>query len=125
MMNEPVARPYDLEERTELFAREVRAFVKRVPYTIANREDGRQVIRSSGSVGANYIEANEALSRKDFAMRVKISRKEAKESAYWLRLLDVGTDPMIAAERQRLVQEAGELMRIMCSIINKATAERS
>lgn len=123
-MNEPIARPYDLEERTELFAREARAFVKRLPYTVANREDGRQLIRSSGSVGANYIEANESLSRKDFAMRVKISRKEAKESAYWLRLLDVGADASVAAERQRLVQEASELMRIMCAIINKATAER-
>lgn len=123
-MNEPAARPYDLEERTELFAREVRALVKRLPYTLANREDGRQLIRSSGSVGANYIEANESLSRKDFALRVKISRKEAKESAYWLRLLDVGSDSSVASERHRLVQEANELMRIMCAIVNKATAER-
>ncbi len=122
-MNEPVARPYDLEERTELFAREVRAFVKRLPYTLANREDGKQVVRSSGSVGANYIEANEALSRKDFAMRVKISRKEAKESAYWLRLVDVGSDPTVNAERWRLEREAGELTRIMSAIVHKATGE--
>jgi four helix bundle protein len=73
-------------------------------------------------VGANYIEANEALSRKDFAMRAKISRKEAKESAYWLRLIDVGPDPSVNAERWRLEQEARELMRILSAIVHKATA---
>ena len=77
---------YDLEERTLSFAKEVIVFTKNLPHTLANRETSKQVIRSSGSVGANYIEANEALSKKDFAMRVKICRKEAKESAYWLKL---------------------------------------
>ena len=70
---------YDLEERTHLFAKHVRAFVKRLPRLDANVIDGRQLIRASGSVGANYIEANESLSRKDFVMRIKISRKESKE----------------------------------------------
>ena len=78
---------YDLEERTFQFAKSVRLFTKTLPKTISNVEDGKQVIRSSGSVGANYREANESLSKKDFLMRVKISRKEAKESAYWLRLI--------------------------------------
>jgi len=58
-----------------------------LPKTIANIEDGKQLIKSSGSTGANYREANESLSKKDFLMRIKISRKEAKESAYWLRLI--------------------------------------
>jgi four helix bundle protein len=89
-MNEPAPRPYDLEQRTELFAREVRVLVKKPPLTLANREDIRQLVRASGSVGANYIEANEALSRKDFVVRLRISRKEAKEAAYWLRLVDSG-----------------------------------
>ena len=71
---------YDLEDRTFAFARNVRAFVKELPKTMANIEDGKQVIKSSGSVGANYIEANESLSKKDFIMRIKISRKEVKES---------------------------------------------
>lgn len=57
--------------------------------TIANMEDGRQLIKASGSVGANYIEANESLGRKDFLCRIKICRKEAKESRYWLRLIDI------------------------------------
>ena len=82
-------KQYDLEDRTELFAKNVRAFIKIVKKTISNIEDGKQVVRSSGSVGANYIEANEALSKKDFLMRIRICRKEAKESRYWLRLLDL------------------------------------
>ena len=82
--NKPV---YDLEERTFQFAKAVRLFVKMLPKTTANIEDGKQVVKSSGSVGANYREANESLSKKDFLMRIKISRKEAKESAYWLRLI--------------------------------------
>jgi hypothetical protein len=73
------AKPiYDLEERTYQFAKAVRIFVKTLPKTIANIEDGKQVIKASGSVGANYIEANEALSKKDFKMRIKICRKEGK-----------------------------------------------
>jgi len=78
---------YDLEERTFQFAKAVRLFIKTLPKTIANAEDGKQLIRASGSVGSNYREANESLSKKDFSMRIKISRKEAKESAYWLRLI--------------------------------------
>ena len=80
-------RVYDLVERTFQFAKNVRDFVKNLPQTISNIEDIRQIIKSSGSVGANYIEANEALSKKDFTLRVKICRKESKESAYWLRII--------------------------------------
>ncbi|RZJ56361.1 MAG: four helix bundle protein [Flavobacterium sp.] len=61
--------------------------MKKLPRTIQTIEDGKQLVRSSGSVGANYIEANESLSKKDFCYRVKICRKEAKESIYWLTLL--------------------------------------
>lgn len=67
---------YDLEERTYQFANQVRKYTKELPVSISNREDGKQVVRSSGSIGANYIEANEALSKKDFQMRIKICRKE-------------------------------------------------
>jgi four helix bundle protein len=72
------SKQYDLEDRTLAFAKETRVFVSKLPKTISNAEDGKQLVRSSGSIGANYIEANEALSRKDFLMRVKISRKESK-----------------------------------------------
>jgi four helix bundle protein len=64
---------YDLEERTFQFATAVRLFVKTLPKTISNIEDGKQLIKASGSVGGNYIEANESLSKKDFLMRIKMS----------------------------------------------------
>ncbi|HVW66301.1 MAG TPA: four helix bundle protein [Candidatus Peribacteraceae bacterium] len=79
---------YDLEERTLFFAKRVRAFVKRLPRSNGNLEDIPQLIRSSGSVAANYIEANEALGKKDFLMRIRISLKESKESSLWLKLCD-------------------------------------
>jgi four helix bundle protein len=74
------SKQYDLEDRTLEFARNVRVLVKKLNKTLTNIEDGKQLVRSSGSVGANYIEANESLSKKDFMMRIKISRKEAKEA---------------------------------------------
>ena len=110
---------YDLEDRTLAFAKTVRAFVKALSKSISNQEDARQVVRASGSVGANYIEANEALSKKDFLLRLKICRKEAKESRYWLRLLDTGTDAGLQKDRDNLIQEATELMNIFGSIIRK------
>lgn len=110
---------YDLEERTYIFARDVRLAVKTFPKTIANIEDVKQVIRSSGSVGANYIEANESLSKKDFLMRIKICRKEAKESAYWLRLIVETNILGNKAEVLRLLQEAGELKKIFSAILTK------
>ncbi len=75
---------YDLEERTFQFAKAVRLFVRILHRTIANIEHGKQVVKVSSSVGADYREGNESLSKKDFLMRIKISRKEAKESTYWL-----------------------------------------
>jgi four helix bundle protein len=85
--------------------------------TIANIEDAKQFIRASGSIGANYIEANEAIGKKDFVMKIKICRREAKESRYWLRLLDV--DGEREQQRQQLSAEAQELMNIFGSILRK------
>ena len=111
---------YDLEERTFQFAKSVRKVIKTLPKTIANIEDGKQVVRSSGSTGANYIEANEALSKKDFLMRVRISRKEAKESAYWLRLLNETNQLNNGSEFEALFQEATEIKKILSAIIEKS-----
>ena len=111
---------YDLEDRTLRFALRVRAFVKKLPRTVANIEDSKQVVNASGSVGANYIEANEALSKKDFVMRIKICRKEAKESRYWLKLVDTNGDSGLEQERDELTQEATELMNIFGSILRKS-----
>src|SRR6202171_6500110 len=99
---------YDLKERTYMFAKNVRDFVKKLPRTVCNFEDVKQLVRSSGSVGANYIEANEALSKKDFAHRLRIARKEAKESRLWLRLLHIGESDDIRGEQACLIQESME-----------------
>ncbi|MBM4339579.1 MAG: four helix bundle protein [Deltaproteobacteria bacterium] len=112
-------KTYDLEDRTLAFAKNVRNFLKKLPKTASNIEDGKQLINASGSVGANYIEANEALGKKDFMMRIKICRKEAKESRYWLRLIDTRSETEIERERKYLENEATELMNIFGSIIRK------
>jgi four helix bundle protein len=118
--NEPSGKPYDLADRTFGFAQSVRVFFKRLKHTVANVEDGRQVIRASGSVGANYVEANEALSKKDFLLRIKICRKEAKESHYFLRLLDTEDVTELERERAALVREAQELTNIFGAIVRKS-----
>ncbi len=110
-------RIYDLEERTFKFAERTRDYVKKLPRTISNIEYGRQLIRSSGSVASNYIEANESLSRKDFAMRVKISRKEIKESRFWLSLSEPSNEQ--CEERKFLIVESTELMKIFGSIVEQ------
>jgi len=112
------SKRYDLEERTFEFAKASRAFVKQLPRTISNIEDVKQFIRASGSIGANYIEANEAIGKKDFMMKIKICRREAKESRYWLRLFD--TDGKLEGDRARLLDEADELMKIFGAIVRKS-----
>jgi four helix bundle protein len=111
------ARRFDLEERTLTFAKKTIELINRLPKTLANTEIGRQLIRSSGSIGANYIEANESLSRKDYVFRVKICRKEAKETRYWLQLLTC--DPKSENDREKLIQECNELMKIFGAILEK------
>ncbi|RLD22621.1 MAG: four helix bundle protein [Bacteroidetes bacterium] len=112
-------KPYDLEERTFQFAKDVRMFVKTLKRTIATIEDSKQVVKASGSVGANYIEANESFSKKDFVFRAKICRKEAKESAYWLRLIKETNELLNHEEVIDLIQEATELKKIFSSMIEK------
>jgi four helix bundle protein len=114
------AKPRDLEDRTFEFAQSVRAFVKQLPRTVSNTEDVRQLVRASGSVAANWIEADEALSKKDFLMRVKICRKEAKESRLFLRLVDEGFAKSNVVARETLATEARELTLIFSSIISKS-----
>ena len=121
MINSQNSKPkYDLEERTFRFAKDVRLFVKTLPKTLTNIEDVKQLVRASGSVGANYIEANESLGKKDFLMRIKICRKESKESAYFLRLIIETNELKNKKEAERLIQEAVELKKIFSSIIEKS-----
>ncbi len=108
---------FDLEERTLLLAKSVNAFVRNLPKDLITYENSKQLVRSAGSVAANYIEANEALSKKDFIMRVKICRKEAKESRLWLNLIQPPNDAI--QEKNRLLDEATQLMKIFGAILAK------
>lgn len=110
-----IIKNYNLELRTLTFAKNVRNFCKQ--YDKNNNllwNDINQVIRSSGSIGANYIETNEALSKKDFVLKIKICRKESKETTYWLNLL-----PKINCDHEQLIQESIELMKIFGAILEK------
>jgi len=107
---------FDLEERTQRFAKTVLEFITYLPKNLPNEKIAKQIIRSAGSVGANYIEANEALSKKDFAMRIKICRKEAKESKYWLSLFDI-KEETLEKKRKSLIGEATELTKIFGAIV--------
>ncbi len=110
---------YDLEERTLKFARSVRLLFKGIPLNARNIDDIRQCTRSSGSVGANYREANSALGKKDFLMRIRICRKEAKETGYWLELIEIsGKDAEDC--RKFLLQESHELVLIFGAILKNS-----
>lgn len=119
-MKEIPNKIYDLEERTFKFTKRVIEFCKKLRKTVENIELIKQGVRASGSVGANYIEANEALSKKDFKMRIKICRKESKESRYWLRLIIDTNKLEDDNEGKFLVQEATEFIKIFNSILTKS-----
>jgi four helix bundle protein len=113
-------RNFDLEYRTLEFAKAVIKFCKRLPSNVINKQIIAQLIRSSGSVGANYCEANDSLSKKDFNHRIKITRKEAKETCYWLQLI-VEANPDFKNDIDRLFEEAVELKKIFSTIANKVS----
>lgn len=116
-------KEYDLEDRTFRFAQRCREFTRKLPRSIENREDSEQLVKASGSVAGNYIEANEAISPKDFIHRIKICRKEAKESRLWLGLVFTNDDEFLEKERKILLQESVELTRIFGSIIEKCKSK--
>ncbi len=111
---------YDLEEQTFQFAKQVRLMCNDLTKTTANIEDTKQLIRASGSVGANYIEANESLGKKDFLMRIKICRKEAKECGYFVRLISE-TNHDVYNSWRNLHKESVELKKIFASILTKSS----
>jgi len=113
-------RQYDLEARTLVFAKRVICFSKMLPKNNINYELISQLVRASCSVGANYREANEALSKKDFVHRIKICRKEAKETSYWINLI-CDTNPEFNKDIAEIDQETTELRKIFSSILAKST----
>ena len=109
-------RKYDLEERTARFAEDVIDLVKKLPNTPINKRPVEQVVGSSGSMAANYCEANEAESKKDFIHKIGICKKETKETKLWLRLL-ARANPNFTEEFRKLWKEAHELLLIFSKVI--------
>lgn len=119
MSNEKVLKPkFDLEQRTLSFSRRCIDICKTVEKNTINFEIIKQLVRSAGSVGANYREANDCSTRKDFYYRIGICRKEAKESKYWLELL-LHSNPKFENQFKELIDEAWQLSRIFASIVLK------
>ena len=110
--------PFDLERRTTELAKQVITLCRKLPRDSVNHRLIGQVVGSSGSIGANYREANDALGTKDFVNRLRISRRESKETMHWLELLETA-NPDFKTEIQTLIQEAVELCKIVSTIIKK------
>ena len=116
---EPITKQkFDLEERTLEFAKNILRLCAQLPQNAISRELISQLIRAGGSVGANYREANDSLSKKDFYYRIRITRREAKEAYYWLELLHEAT-PEFQKTINQLLTEALELKKIFSSIADK------
>ena len=118
MTNNQNAHKFDLEDRTLEFAKKVIDLLKQLPRSSINLEMTSQIVRSAGSVGANYREANDALGKKDFYMRMKICRKEAKETKYWLELI-LHNNSELKEQILLLIGEVTELIKIFSSILNR------
>jgi four helix bundle protein len=114
---------YDLEERTFEFAKRLLKFLDNLPQNTINFKLVDQCTRSGTSIGANYREANETDTQKDFLYRARICRKEAKETIYWLRLIDEFNDTIDSDELHFFLQESEEFVKIFSSIINKTKSE--
>ena len=109
----------ELEDRFHNYGKRVRDFCLKLKWDIINTEYIRQVIRSSGSVGSNYIEASDDLGKLDEKMRIKISRREAKETIHWLDLILTYGDPELEKERLELIDEGIQIKKILSTILRK------
>ena len=117
------SKPYDLEERTCQFALSVRLFLRQHKWDPVSWSDVTQVLRSSGSVAANFVEANKSISLDDKLYRLRLCRKEAKESSLWLRLIEE-TNPATKEQSaifRKLTQESSELVKILHTILKNKT----
>jgi four helix bundle protein len=116
---EPPARhPFDLEERTAVFGEKIVRFSKRIPRGPANDRLINQIVGAGTSVGANFCEANDCVSKKDFRFSVKRCIKEGKETRFFLRMI-IASEPSLADEAHPLYREATELIRILASMWKK------
>ena len=115
------SRKFDLEQRCLTFSKQLLIFCKNAPKTIANIEIIKQLVRSGTSIGANYLEANDSLGKKDFLHKLRISRKEAKETIYWLNLIEHSNEKI----RLDLARETTELRNILSAIIRNSETKES
>jgi len=120
---EGAAHPFDLEERTALFGEAIIRFAKQVPRNAVNNRLIDQLVGAGTSVGANYCEADDAFSRKEYALRIATCRKEARETKFFLRMIAV-SEPALKPDARVLWKEARELHLIFCSIFRKVSPER-
>ena len=115
-------KPYDLEDRTLEFGKRIIRLCQALPKNSVNFKLMDQLVRSGTSVGANYREANETETKKDFLFRLRIARKEGKETIYWLNLI-IEANTCLADRIKPLVDETGELVKILATIIEKSKAK--
>lgn len=111
-------RPYDLEERTARFGEAIVRFSKEIPRSPTNDRLIDQLVGCGTSVGGNYCEADESVSKRDFRFSIARSKKEAKETKFFLRMI-VASEPQLANEARELYREAKELHLIFSSIYRK------
>lgn len=119
MTNIQNTKKYDLEERTLEFSKRIIHLAKTIPVNTINFNLTNQAIRSGTSMGANYREANETETKKDFQYRIRICRKEGKETIYWLKLI-IEANPEFTERIKPLLQETVELVKIFAAILEKS-----
>ena len=109
---------YDLEERTIKFSKNIINLCKEIPFNMINKRLIDQLLRSATSIGANYREANECDTKKDFKNKIRIAKKEARETIYWIELL-IDVNLNLKDELLSLLDESKQLMKILASIYLK------
>lgn len=119
MNNNQNKKQYDLEDRTLEFSKRIIYLVKSLPKNTINFNLTDQVVRSGTSMGSNYREANETETKKNFLFRIRICRKEGKETIYWLNLI-IEANPEFKERMSFLLQETTELVKIFASILEKS-----
>ncbi len=109
----------ELEDRFQNYARSVRDYCTKIKWDVINKEYIKQLIRSSGSISANYTEASDDLGKSDEKMKIKISRREAKETIKWLDLTLTYEDKSLEQTKTILLDEGEQIRKILSAIIIK------
>jgi len=122
MPNDKMTKKYDLEERTANFGENIIKFAKKIPVNQVTQRTIPQLVGAGTAIGANYCEADDAESGKDFKHKIGIAKKEARETKFWLRIIATAS-PELKEEARTLWQEAKELHLIFNAISKKVSAK--